>query len=127
MVPGSFVVIPALPLSANGKVDRAALVAPAAAPRSARAPLPPQSPMIARLGLLIGRVLELESIDPDANLLDLGVSSLEMIRIANAFQQELGARPQIDEFYQHPTLAGLAQWYAEAGLNESEHASRQRA
>jgi acyl-coenzyme A synthetase/AMP-(fatty) acid ligase/acyl carrier protein len=127
MVPGSFVVIPDVPLSANGKVDRAALVAPVAAPRSAPVPAPAQPPMTARLGLLLGRVLELPAIDPDANLLDLGVSSLEMIRIANALQQELGARPQIDEFYQHPTLAGLAQWYAETGLDESNHAAQHHA
>jgi hypothetical protein len=27
------------------------------------------------------------------------------------------------EFYRQPTLEGLAQWYAEAGLIEHEHAS----
>jgi acyl-coenzyme A synthetase/AMP-(fatty) acid ligase/acyl carrier protein len=126
MVPGSFVVVAALPLSANGKVDRAALAArdaaPGAVPRAA-APLPAQPPMVARLERLITQGLEVETIDPEANLLDLGVSSLEMIRFANLLQQEFGTRPQIDEFYRYPTLEGLAQWYAEADLAEHEHAS----
>ncbi|HEX8108396.1 MAG TPA: amino acid adenylation domain-containing protein, partial [Kofleriaceae bacterium] len=126
MVPGSFVVVPALPLSANGKVDRAALAAldpaPAAVPRAVPAPLAAQPLRIAQLEHLIIRVLEIEAIDPEANLLDLGVSSLEMIRIANLLQQELGARPQIDEFYRSPTLHGLAQWYAETDLAEHDHA-----
>ncbi|HET7505759.1 MAG TPA: amino acid adenylation domain-containing protein [Kofleriaceae bacterium] len=127
MVPGSFVIVAALPLSANGKVDRAALAAldaaPVAAPRDTSRPSAAQPPMVARLARLITRVLQVETLDPEANLLDLGVSSLEMIRIANLMQQELGTRPQIDEFYRYPTLEGLAQWYAEADLAEHEHAS----
>jgi len=122
MVPGSFVVVPALPLSANGKVDRAALVAPAAAPPPAPAPLAARSPLVARVGRLIARVLEIETIDPAANLFDLGMSSLEMIRIANLLQQELGTRPQIDELYRNPTLDGLARWYGEVDLEEHDHA-----
>ena len=46
-----------------------------------------------------------------------------MIRIANLLKQELGARPQIDEFYRYPTLHGLAQWYAEVDVAEHDHAS----
>jgi amino acid adenylation domain-containing protein len=127
LVPGSFVVVPALPLSANGKVDRAALVAPDAAPiaapgrSSARGVA--KRPMVARLERLIARVLEIDTIDPEANLFDLGVSSLEMIRIANLLQQDLGSRPPIDALYRYPTLEGLAQWYAEADLVEHHHAS----
>ena len=44
MVPELLLPLPPLPLSANGKVDRAALPDPAAAPRSARPPyVAPQS------------------------------------------------------------------------------------
>ncbi|HEY0993168.1 MAG TPA: amino acid adenylation domain-containing protein [Kofleriaceae bacterium] len=125
LVPGSFVIVPALPLSANGKVDRAALVAsaaPPAPPAPVAAASVAQQPMVARLGELIRRMLDIDAIDPSTNLLDLGVASLEMIRIANLLQQELGARPQIDEFYRHPTLEGLARWYAESDLTEHAHA-----
>jgi amino acid adenylation domain-containing protein len=122
MVPGALVSLAALPLSANGKVDRAALPAPQSAPRPAATGAAADGSMMARLAALIGRVLDVDGIDGNANLLDLGASSLEMIRIANLLKQELGVRPQIEEFYQRPTIAGLAQWYDEAGFSESHDA-----
>jgi myxalamid-type polyketide synthase MxaD len=122
MVPGTFVSLAALPLSMNGKVDRAALPVPFAVPRPAPAGAAADGSMTAQIAALIGRVLGVDGIDGSSNLLDLGASSLEMIRIANLLKQELGVRPQIEEFYQRPTIAGLAEWYEEAGFSESQDA-----
>jgi amino acid adenylation domain-containing protein len=126
MVPGTFVTLAALPLSANGKVDRAGLPAPHAVPRPASTAAPTDGSMTARIAALIGRVLDVDRLDGSANLLDLGASSLEMIRIANLLKQELGTRPQIEEFYQRPTIAGLAEWYEEAGFSGSHDARQLR-
>jgi amino acid adenylation domain-containing protein len=126
MVPGTFVTLGELPLSANGKVDRAALPAPHAVPRPAPTAAATDGSMTARIAALIGRVLEMDRLDGSANLLDLGASSLEMIRIANLLKQELGTRPQIEEFYQRPTIAGLAEWYEQAGFSGSHDARQLR-
>jgi SagB-type dehydrogenase family enzyme len=45
------------------------------------------------------------------DLFQLGVNSVEIIRIANLLDNELGFRPRIDEFYRNPTLGGLTQAY----------------
>jgi amino acid adenylation domain-containing protein len=112
MVPQTFVALPSLPLSSNGKVDRSALPPPAAATPAIVSRPAALDPTAGRIAALIARVLRVESVAPTANLLDLGASSLEMIRIAGLLLQELGARPPLETFYEDPTVAGLAAWYA---------------
>ena len=53
-----------------------------------------------------GRGLDLA--DPQANLLELGANSIELIRIVNAIENEYGARLKLEEIYNSPTVGGLA-------------------
>ncbi|MBI2838246.1 MAG: amino acid adenylation domain-containing protein [Acidobacteria bacterium] len=112
MVPSLVVPLASLPLSPNGKVDRKALPAPSMITAPAKeGAAAERSPIANRIAELIARVVKADHIDPDANLLDLGTSSVEMIRIASLLEKELGFRPKIDEFYRNPTIEGLVESY----------------
>ena len=54
--------------------------------------------MTMRIARLIAGVLNIDSIDPDEDLLELGVHSIDTIRIANRLEEEFGFRPRVDEF-----------------------------
>jgi SagB-type dehydrogenase family enzyme len=107
MVPAQFVTLPALPLTANGKVDRDALPSPAKAGAASRTRVEASS-RVDRVGAVIREVMELDTLDPTANLLHLGATSIDMIRIANLLERELEFRPSMDAFYAEPTTNGLA-------------------
>jgi SagB-type dehydrogenase family enzyme len=109
MVPGAFVVLDKLPLTANGKVDRNELPEPPSMETGGQAPSAVQSaPENSEVARIVGEILNADKLEADANLLKLGATSIEMIRIANALDQHLGFRPRMDEFYREPSIAGLS-------------------
>jgi len=103
MVPSSFVCLPALPLSANGKVDRGVLPDP-------RAPQPATAAAVCDINLvrLVEGLLKMEGIAANADLLALGATSIDVIRLLNKIESEFGVRPDTRDFYDEPTMAGLA-------------------
>ncbi|MFH0962801.1 MAG: amino acid adenylation domain-containing protein [Planctomycetota bacterium] len=112
MVPSVFVPLKALPLTPNGKVDRAALPEPST--KRVETAEPPQAEatdLSARIGGWVEDILGVGRIDPQANLLYLGATSIDMIRIVNRLESELGFRPRIDDFYRRPTVLGLVEAY----------------
>jgi pyochelin synthetase len=114
MVPSSLTVLDELPLTANGKIDRRALSI--AAPPVARVVVEntrASSSLRARIARLVSSVMKLDGVEPGANLFDLGASSIDIVRIINLLERELGFRPRVDEFYLTPTVDWLARKYAE--------------
>jgi SagB-type dehydrogenase family enzyme len=110
MVPPAIHFLERLPLTANGKVDRTALpqqVIPTAETMTASQ----ASPLQARLLQIVAAVLKQERIDPNTHLLELGASSIDMVRIATAIEQEFGFRPQLQELIQFSTAGELVQHY----------------
>jgi SagB-type dehydrogenase family enzyme len=123
MVPASFVVLDALPLTPNGKVDRQALAQmPAAGTADVPAPVTtPAAPgLLEPLQRLVAEVLHLAHVPPDADLLELGATSVDIIRIINHVEQQYGTRPPIGEFYLTPTIATLGRMVAPAPAPERE-------
>jgi acyl carrier protein len=110
MVPTAFVTLDALPLSANGKVDRKALPEPRP-PRSARPPSDPAAlPAVHRRVLeILGEVLEQDSLSLEDNFFDLGGSSLSAInahaKLCHAFGRDL----PVTLLFQHATIHDLAE------------------
>ena len=102
MVPVALGPIERIPLSSNGKVDRGALPDPV---RSAPAGRDIDGPMAA----LVGELLGLERLDPDAHLLEQGVSSLEIVRLADALERRLGVRPELELLFRARSAAELIQ------------------
>ena len=118
MTPSSLTVLDELPLTPNGKVDRRALrfaaTPDAKADAKAASGVPRASEDIrARFAALVASVMKADGVDPGANLLELGASSIDIVRIVNLSERELGFRPRVDEFYMSPTVEWLAWKYEE--------------
>jgi pyochelin synthetase len=120
MVPTAFVTLDHLPLSSNGKVDRQALPEPIALDR---APVEKSSAkwtgQSAQIAGLIADILEVQHVDPDENLFDIGATSIGMIKIANSLEQELDFRPKIEDLYRLPTVAALVESYQQHVIQKS--------
>lgn len=108
MVPASIQVLEQLPLSSTGKVDRAELVRLAQAAPQHQPAASDGAAIRSELQATVTSVLTAEP-HPDANLLSLGLTSIDVIRLMNAIEQRVGRRPNIEEFYRRPTLRGLNQ------------------
>ncbi|TDE43728.1 amino acid adenylation domain-containing protein [Nonomuraea mesophila] len=105
MMPATVTALPALPLTANGKLDARALPEPASAPP---APAAPAEDFTRTLAAVWESVLDVPVGDDD-NFFELGGNSLLAIRLAAAMRErDLPALP-LRELYLHPTVRDLAQ------------------
>nr|DAB41478.1 TPA_exp: nonribosomal peptide synthetase [Streptomyces sp. CNB091] len=105
MVPAAVLVLPELPLNANGKIDRRALPAPEEV--SATGGRPPRTPLEELLCSLFAEVLGLERVGADVGFFDLGGDSIMSIQlVSRARRAGLGITPR--EVFRHRTVEGLA-------------------
>ena len=108
MVPTLWVRMDALPMTANGKIDRRALPAPdPEAMRPAGEPVAPRTEMEAKLAEIWRTVLGLERIGVHDNLFELGADSIHVFRIA-ARMMDAGIGLSARHLIQNPTIAALA-------------------
>ena len=109
MVPASIVVLAALPMLANGKVDRASLPAPARSrPQLSQAYERPRTNREEALARLWAEVLELDRVGVHDNFFELGGHSLLATRIATRAREILGSDLPLGAVFNHPTIAHLA-------------------
>ncbi|WP_148713627.1 non-ribosomal peptide synthetase [Chitinolyticbacter meiyuanensis] len=105
MVPARFVVLDALPLNANGKVDRKALPEPDAV---ARSHVPPQGEVEEGLAAIWTEVLGLTRVGRDDHFFELGGHSLAVLQVQTRVQQRLGVKLPLSDYFRQPRLAELA-------------------
>lgn len=104
MVPSSFHVVDALPLTVNGKIDRVQLAALPAAASSAAAPKAGLEEAVAQIW---GEVLGLNHVPRDVSFFELGGTSLRLMNV-HARLHNLGrASLPLVELFDHPTVASL--------------------
>jgi amino acid adenylation domain-containing protein len=108
MIPSAFVVLPALPLTHNGKVDRKALPAPdQVRPELAEAYVPPRNRTETVLAGLWGETLGLDRVGVNDNFFELGGDSIQAIRISSR-AATVGLEVAPNQFFETPTVAEIA-------------------
>lgn len=108
--PASYRIVDDLPLTANGKVDRAEL----AGRNSRERPdlycdyVPPRTPAQALVAEMWSDLLGIDRVGVDDDFIELGGSSLLSMRMTADIGVELGVTITPRGFYLDPTVAGLA-------------------
>jgi len=109
MVPGTFTVLDAFPLTPNGKVDRRRLPAPEGRRAAARAAfLAPRDGIERAIAGVWRDVLRLDDVGVDDNFFDLGGHSLLLVQVQAKLRDVLEREIAIVEMFQYPTIRAMA-------------------
>jgi amino acid adenylation domain-containing protein len=107
MVPAVVMLLPALPLTANGKLDRRALPAPAAAP-APRATAALRTPYEEALAAIWEEVLGVAAAGPGDSFFDLGGHSLAATRLLARIRRTFAVELPLAAVFSGPTLGEMA-------------------
>ncbi|WP_324197356.1 non-ribosomal peptide synthase/polyketide synthase [Nocardia cyriacigeorgica] len=116
MVPSAIMVLDALPLNANGKVDRARLPEPVFTEAEFRAPTGELERLVAET---FAEIIGARTIGADDDFFALGGNSLMATRLTARLGAALGRQVPVAAVFEAPTVAGLA-----AALESSEGTAR---
>ncbi|WP_433560909.1 amino acid adenylation domain-containing protein [Nocardia sp. CA-151230] len=106
LVPAAVMILDAIPLSPNGKLDRAALPAPVVQARRFRAPASPVEEIVAGV---FADVLGIDGpIGGDDDFFELGGNSLVATRVAARIGAALDATVPVSMIFEAPTVGRLA-------------------
>ena len=109
MVPALFLRLDALPLNANGKVDRHALPKPdQARPELEKKYASPRDAVELELAGIWERTLGVHPIGIEDKFFDLGGHSLLAVRVVGQIERAFGKKVSVATLFQAPTIAQLA-------------------
>ncbi len=106
MVPEAFTLLPELPRTTSGKLDRLALPAPEFGSR--REWVAPRTDAEQCVAEIFERVLDIEKVGATDGFFDLGGNSLSATRVAAQLSAATGVRVGVRELFEAPTVADLA-------------------
>ncbi|HWD97875.1 MAG TPA: amino acid adenylation domain-containing protein [Bryobacteraceae bacterium] len=108
MLPAAFVMIEALPVNANGKIDRGLLPAPGATQAHGETLIAPRNPVESTLCRIWSEVLGIDEISVEDNFFAIGGHSLLATQVASRIRTLLGIETPLRTLFEHQTIAGLA-------------------
>ena len=117
MIPGTFTLVDAFPLTTSGKIDRRAL----AALDIERSPIAPCDTLEAEIVQMIQTVLQIEGVGIQDNFIELGGNSLLAARLVTEIENKYARKIAISQIFQSPTPETLANLIRqEAGVSISK-------
>lgn len=120
MVPNVFITLDALPLTANGKIDRRSLPAVSeTCLQPKRVYCSPQNHNEREIANIWEQVLGIHPISINDNFFELGGNSLLAVGLVAQIEKQLGKKLPISTLFQNPTIKQLATFVVEEKLNTS--------
>ncbi|RKG63993.1 amino acid adenylation domain-containing protein, partial [Corallococcus sp. CA054B] len=108
MVPSALVVLDAMPLTPNGKVDRKALPAPDVSTEAVREFVAPRTPMEAQVAELYASLLQVQRVGATDSFFELGGHSLLATRLTSRLRTAYQVDLPLQALFESPTVADLA-------------------
>ncbi|AWV08515.1 non-ribosomal peptide synthase/polyketide synthase [Marilutibacter maris] len=119
MLPSALVSLEALPLTANGKLDRRALPEPDASSLAVRGYEAPRDETERALASIWGAILRVERVGIHDNFFELGGHSLLAARLAARVAAELQRQVPVSAVFSHPSVARMAEYLQRAETAEA--------
>ena len=120
MVPAAYVVLPALPLTANGKLDRKALPAPEGDAFAQRTYEVPHGETEQALAAIWAELLHVERVGRHDHFFDIGGHSLLITQMITRIRQKWSVDISLMEVFSHPTLSDLSRVIVDCELSMFE-------
>jgi hypothetical protein len=128
MVPSSYTVMEAFPLTPNGKVDRRALPAPDSQGAGSRVGfVPPGTEAEKLIASIWADVLGVEKVGLHDSFFDLGGHSLLIVRVHSRLEKQVPNPPSLVDLFQYPTVATLADRVTRGAAVRTFDQARERA
>jgi amino acid adenylation domain-containing protein len=116
MIPVLFIIMEAIPVTANGKIDYAKLPAPDKFSNSFETTfVPPRNDLEKRIAAIWAEVLKLEQVGIDDSFFDLGGESFKAIRVVRKIDPTLS----VIELFKNPTIRQLAELLTKGEKSDS--------
>lgn len=110
MIPSSYLLLEALPLNANGKVDRRLLPAPAMSQNAASDGLPAREGTEQIILEIWKKLLAVDHLTPTDNFFDLGGDSILIVEVHAELQQVLNRKFSVTDLFQYPSIRALSNY-----------------
>jgi natural product biosynthesis luciferase-like monooxygenase protein len=108
MIPSAVVLLDALPLTANGKIDRARLPAPGAQREKATRYVAPRGGVERAVAAVFEDLLGASGVGIDDNFFDIGANSLMMVKASVRLREALGRKVSLVQLFQFPSVRSLS-------------------
>jgi aryl carrier-like protein len=118
MLPAAFVMLDALPVTANGKVDRAALPAPEGGRQVGTTFVAPQTELETLIATAWREGLRVDQVGLDDNFFDLGGNSMLLMRVHSKLKHAIGNELQLMDLFRFPTIRALAQHFSQTDVGD---------
>ncbi|WP_316650784.1 non-ribosomal peptide synthetase [Ovoidimarina sediminis] len=115
LVPSRLFQVSHLPLTRNGKIDRAKLLEVARSTREETVKRTPQTLIEATVGLLWKEVLSHDDYDREVSFFDAGGDSLLLMELAFKIVEEFGVELPLPLLFRDPSIAGIAKLIEDHG------------
>ncbi|ASS74119.1 hypothetical protein CIG75_03350 [Tumebacillus algifaecis] len=108
MIPAVFVYLDAIPLTANGKIDRRILPDPEAELMEQSEYIAPSTELEAKVAQIWAEVLHVEQVSVVDNFFDLGGHSLMVTQVVSRVNKEFAIKIPLRTLFEAPTVVDLA-------------------